>query len=55
MREAEEAFGGAGRHLIRYSGTERKIRVLVEHKDATACDEWVARFEQVIGEEIGLA
>jgi phosphoglucosamine mutase len=50
---AERAFGNAGRQLIRYSGTESKIRVLVEHKDAAEVDSWIAKFKQVIAEEIG--
>jgi len=53
MDDATEAFGDTGRHLIRYSGTENKIRVLVEHRDAGACQEWVGKFEAVIREEIG--
>lgn len=53
MREATNEFGGNGRHLIRYSGTENKIRVLVEHRDADECRVWVSRFTAVIREEIG--
>ncbi len=34
IAEAERAFGGSGRVLVRYSGTEKKIRVLIEAKDA---------------------
>lgn len=53
MKEATAQFGEHGRHLIRYSGTENKIRVLVEHRDIDACREWVSRFANVIREEIG--
>jgi phosphoglucosamine mutase len=53
IAEAEESFGNKGRQLIRYSGTENKIRILVEHKDAAEVDSWIAKFKQVIGEEIG--
>lgn len=53
MEEASLEFGDEGRHLIRYSGTEKKIRVLVEHRDADACHKWVDRFAAVIREEIG--
>lgn len=53
MEEASREFGDEGRHLIRYSGTEKKIRVLVEHRDAETCRNWVDRFTRVIREEIG--
>lgn len=53
IAEAEKTFGGEGRQLIRYSGTENKIRVLVEHRDAAEVDSWIAKFKRVIGEEIG--
>jgi phosphoglucosamine mutase len=53
MEQASREFGDEGRHLIRYSGTENKIRVLVEHRDADACRNWVDRFTTAIREEIG--
>ena len=53
METATAEFGDSGRHLIRYSGTENKIRVLVEHREAAAVKSWVARFSDVIHEEIG--
>ncbi len=53
MREASAAFGENGRQLIRYSGTENKIRVLVEHRERRTCDEWIARFTAAVKEEIG--
>lgn len=54
MKEADEAFGDAGRHLIRYSGTENKIRILVEHRDADAVDEWIGKFTDAVKEDIGV-
>jgi phosphoglucosamine mutase len=53
MRDATAEFGTNGRHLIRYSGTENKIRVLVEHREAEECRAWVSKFSAVIREEIG--
>ena len=53
MDEATGDFGDQGRHLIRYSGTENKIRVLVEHRDAGQVERWVSRFTDAIKEEIG--
>jgi phosphoglucosamine mutase len=53
MAEATEVFGDSGRHLIRYSGTENKIRVLVEHREADVCDHWLERFGALIRSEMG--
>jgi phosphoglucosamine mutase len=53
MEEATGDFGDQGRHLIRYSGTENKIRVLVEHRDSEQVNLWVSRFTDAIKEEIG--
>ena len=39
--------------MIRYSGTENKIRVMVEHKDAAEVDSWIRKFSEVIKKEIG--
>lgn len=51
--DAEKSFGNEGRQLIRYSGTEKKIRVLVEHKDENKVDLWIRKFSAAIEEEIG--
>ncbi len=53
MAEADVAFGVEGRHLIRYSGTENKIRILVEHREQDAVDHWIERFSRAITEELG--
>jgi phosphoglucosamine mutase len=53
MQKASAAFGENGRHMIRYSGTENKIRVLVEHCESEECRLWVSKFAAVIREEIG--
>ena len=54
MHEATRTFGEAGRHLIRYSGTENKIRILVEHRDTETVHDWIGRFTQTVAEEIGI-
>ena len=53
MRQATAEFGDSGRHLIRYSGTENKIRVLVEHREQDEVTTWVTKFSNAIHEEIG--
>ena len=54
MREATAEFGASGRHLIRYSGTENKIRVLVEHREAQTVTEWIGKFTEAVREDIGV-
>jgi phosphoglucosamine mutase len=52
MKQASSEFGDQGRHLIRYSGTENKIRVLVEHRELAEVNAWIERFSSAIHEEI---
>jgi phosphoglucosamine mutase len=54
MKEADACFGDAGRQLIRYSGTENKIRILVEHRDADTVGEWVQKFTDAVKHDIGV-
>ena len=53
MKKAAAELGENGRHLIRYSGTENKIRVLVEHREIETCRVWVSKFAAAIRDEIG--
>jgi len=48
IRKADAAFGQAGRHLIRYSGTENKLRILVEHQDQAEVDRWCRAFRTAV-------
>jgi phosphoglucosamine mutase len=48
VRKADAAFGQAGRHLIRYSGTENKLRILVEHQDQGEVDRWSQAFKSAV-------
>ena len=52
VARAEAAMGDAGRVVLRYSGTENKIRLLVEARSAAICDEWTARLTAVIRQEL---
>jgi len=54
MAEADESFGTSGRQLIRYSGTENKIRILVEHRDASTVDLWIEKFRHAVQQDIGV-
>ncbi len=40
IREAEQALAGVGRIVVRYSGTEPKIRILVEARTQALVDQW---------------
>jgi phosphoglucosamine mutase len=51
---AEAAFGDEGRTLVRYSGTEKKIRILVEAKDAVLAGEQSAKLAAAVQSTIGV-
>ena len=50
VREVEAALGDSGRILVRASGTEPLVRVMVEAEDPSICDACVDRVASVIGE-----
>jgi phosphoglucosamine mutase len=54
MAEVEQVFGDEGRILVRYSGTEKKIRLLVECKDAGVAREQVEKLAGAVRETIGV-
>ncbi|MBX9603346.1 MAG: phosphoglucosamine mutase [Bryobacteraceae bacterium] len=53
IREAEAAFGGAGRVVVRFSGTEPLARVMIEAGDRASVETWCQRIAGAIREEIG--
>ncbi len=53
VAEAEHELAGAGRVLLRYSGTEPKIRLLIEGRDAARINAQADRIAGVIQETIG--
>lgn len=55
IHEAERALGGAGRVVVRYSGTEPKCRVMIEGDDALAIDTLAKGIVKAIRAEIGAA
>jgi len=48
IRAVECELAGRGRVLVRYSGTESKIRLLVEHEDSTRVTSCLARLEAAV-------
>ena len=50
----EAEFGGAGRILVRFSGTEPLARVMVEGPEAEQVDRFTTRIAEAIRREIGL-
>ena len=55
IREVETELGEDGRVLVRYSGTEAKLRVMVECEDAAQADEVVGRICDAAVRELGAA
>ncbi|MDQ3386448.1 MAG: phosphoglucosamine mutase [Actinomycetota bacterium] len=50
VAEAENRLGGEGRILLRPSGTEPVVRVMVEHMDESVCREVCAEVAEVVSE-----
>ena len=53
IRAAESEFGGAGRVVVRFSGTEPLARVMVEGPDRESVDAHAHRIASAIREELG--
>jgi phosphoglucosamine mutase len=53
MGKCEEDLGGTGRMIVRYSGTENKIRLLVEAKEQAKVDQWIAALTAAVHKELG--
>ncbi len=55
VAEAEqELTAQGGRLLLRYSGTEPKVRLLVEGRDAKSLESWSQKICGAIQQQIGL-
>jgi phosphoglucosamine mutase len=53
IAEAEKVMGDDGRVLIRYSGTEKKIRVMVEARKEQIMKHWCDQLSELVQKEIG--
>lgn len=51
--EAEKALNGKGRTLVRYSGTQKMLRVMVEGEDADLTRYWAEAIAEAVRQEIG--
>ncbi|GIN92332.1 phosphoglucosamine mutase [Siminovitchia terrae] len=54
IEEVEGEMDGNGRILVRPSGTEPLVRVMVEAPTEEACEKYVQRIAEVVKEEMGL-
>jgi phosphoglucosamine mutase len=54
LRECLTAMGENGRAIVRYSGTENKLRILVESRDPDVVDYWTHGLVEAVRMEIGV-
>ncbi|HOE61289.1 MAG TPA: phosphoglucosamine mutase [Kiritimatiellia bacterium] len=53
IQACERELQQAGRVIVRYSGTESKIRLLVEASESALVERWVERLTQAVEESMG--
>jgi phosphoglucosamine mutase len=53
MRRVEERLSGHGRLLVRYSGTEPLLRVMIEGRDQDEIQSWAAEIVSTVKEHLG--
>jgi phosphoglucosamine mutase len=53
IKRVEEELGTEGRHLIRYSGTEKVCRIMIEGKDEDLINKIAKRISKIIKKEVG--
>lgn len=53
IKECETDLGDEGRVIVRYSGTEKKMRTLVESRSQAKVDSWSEKLLATINQEVG--
>ncbi|HXE13056.1 MAG TPA: hypothetical protein VN633_13100, partial [Bryobacteraceae bacterium] len=53
IQAAEREFAGAGRIVVRFSGTEPLARVMIEASSEESVNKWTARIADAIRHELG--
>ena len=53
LQDYEDALGNSGRCVLRYSGTESKLRVLLEAEMQKDVDFWTDKFIAAVKAELG--
>ena len=53
MQRVEERLSGQGRLLVRYSGTEPLLRVMIEGRDQQEIQEWATEIVSTVKEHLG--
>jgi phosphoglucosamine mutase len=53
IRQAEAEMASHGRVVVRYSGTEKKIRLLVEARESAMVEKWIDRLTLTVKAELG--
>jgi len=53
MARVEDRLAGQGRLLVRYSGTEPLLRVMLEGKDQSEIHAWASEIVAVVKDQLG--
>ena len=53
MKQVEERIGGQGRLLVRYSGTEPLLRIMIEGRDQHEIQQWAGEIAAIVKQELG--
>lgn len=53
LSKCRREMGDSGRTVVRYSGTEKKLRLLVESPDITVTEHWAETLSAAVAREIG--